>query len=63
MKRDSSLTIRLPAELKTALAEAAERDQRSVSQYCVFVLSNHLGLGHELRNRPRARARKTRVSR
>lgn len=36
------LVILLPAELKAALAKAAEADRRSMSQYVAILLEKHL---------------------
>lgn len=44
MNQDASLTIRLPSALKAALEDAAARDYRTVSQFCVVVLAKHLGV-------------------
>ena len=49
MNQDTSLTIRLPSALKVALEDAAARDFRTVSQYCVVVLAKHLGVSLEPR--------------
>ena len=64
MAQDATITIRLPAKLKAALEEAATREFRSLSQYVVVVLADHLGVRDEqqrprgvitARNRARAR--------
>lgn len=50
VRKNASLTIRLPFALKDALEQAAAADARSVSSYCEVVLSNHLGLRNEPRH-------------
>ncbi len=42
VRKDASLTIRMTAALKDALARAAEADERSIAQLAVKVLSEHL---------------------
>jgi len=54
MNQDASLTIRLPSALKAALEEAAAREFRTVSQYCVVVLAQHLGVPLEPRGQRNA---------
>jgi hypothetical protein len=49
MNQDASLTIRLPSALKSALEDAAAREFRTVSQYCVVVLAKHAGVALEPR--------------
>lgn len=56
MNQDASLTIRLPSALKEALEEAAAREFRTVSQYCVVVLAQHLGVALEPRGQRNVRA-------
>ena len=69
MAQDASLTIRLPAGLKVALERAASREFRSLSQYVVVVLAEHLGVRNEhprprsttgARNRARRNAKRSR---
>ncbi|MCA9675543.1 MAG: hypothetical protein H6708_27710 [Kofleriaceae bacterium] len=42
MNKDTSITFRIPAELKAAAERAAEADCRSVGQLCTFLLTKHL---------------------
>jgi hypothetical protein len=63
MNQDASLTIRLPGKLKDALEAAAGREFRSVSQYCVVVLAEHLGVRLEPRGQRNARPAGSRTGR
>ncbi|MBZ0231058.1 MAG: hypothetical protein K8M05_01800 [Deltaproteobacteria bacterium] len=58
MHQDASLTIRLPSAVKSALEDAAAREFRTVSQYCVVVLAKHLGVPLEPRGQRNTRARR-----
>ena len=42
MARDTSVTLRMSAELKKALQEYAENDRRTLSSYIEVVLERHV---------------------
>ena len=63
MNQDASLTIRLPSAVKSALEDAAAREFRTVSQYCVVVLAKHLAVPLEPRGQRGARPTRSRTRR
>lgn len=42
MSKDDSITVRVPADLKAALADAAERDNRKLSNLVETILADWL---------------------
>lgn len=42
MSKDASLTVRLPPEVKAAMAKAAAADDRPISQWLLRLLVAHL---------------------
>ncbi len=60
MNQDASLTMRMPSALKAALEDAAARDFRTVSQFCVVVLAKHLGVSLDPRGQRGAKPARVR---
>jgi hypothetical protein len=54
---NEQLTVRLPGELRRALAEAAARSQRKTSEIVRLALSDYLGLAATGAGRPADRVR------